>query len=152
MIKRILLLTTLGIPMLGYSQSNTYGSLGEKSENGLSVSSVLDYKLNAESSDGQLSTGPLAHYTVAATTGLELVDVTLLSVYPNPTADVLVLKTGGLKNASFSVCNAEGAVLFSSSVRRDETSIDFSDYAAGVYYLTLTQKGKVIKTFSIIKK
>lgn len=152
MIKRILLLTSLGIPFLCYSQSNIYGSVGEKSENGLSVSSVLDYKLNAESADGQLSTGPLAHYTVAATTGLELVDVTLLSVYPNPTADVLVLRTGELKNASFSVSNAEGATLFSAAVRGEETSIDFSGYAAGVYYLTLTQKGRAIKTFSIIKQ
>lgn len=152
MVKQFLLFTLLGVPMLGYSQAYTYGSVGEKTQNGLTLSHALDYKANVESADGMLAMGPMAQYTVAATTGLELVDVTLLSVYPNPTADVLVLKTGELKNLSFTVCNAEGAMLFSATVRGEETSVDFFGYASGVYYLTLTQKGKSIKSFSIIKK
>lgn len=152
MIKQILLFTTLGIPLLGHSQSGLYGSAGENTESGLTASVVLDYKLNVESESGELTTGPLANYTVAATTGLELVDVTLLTVYPNPTADLLLLRTGELKNLSFSVCNAEGSTLYSSSVQGAERSVDFSRYPSGLYFLTLTQNGKVIKSFSIIKK
>ncbi len=138
--------------MLGYSQAYTYGSVGEKTQNGLTLSHALDYKTNVESADGLLSTGPLAQYTVAATTGLDLEDVTLLSVYPNPTADVLVLKTGELSNVSFLLSDAEGRTLQRSKISSGETSIDFSSYASGVYHLTLTQKGKAIKSFSIIKK
>lgn len=152
MVKQILLLTALGIPLLVYSQTSAYSSVGEKSENGLTLSHVLDYKANVESADGSLSTGPMAQYTVAATTGLDLMDVTLMSVYPNPTADVLVLKTGELSNVSFLLSDAEGRILQRSKISSVETSIDFSSYASGVYHLTLTQKGKAIKTFSIIKK
>lgn len=138
--------------MLGYSQAYTYGSVGEKTQNGLTLSHALDYKANVESADGMLAMGPMAQYTVAATTGLELVDVTLLSVYPNPTADVLVLKTGELSNVSFWLSDSEGRTLQKSEVSTSETSVDFSGYASGVYHLTLTQKGKAIKSFSIIKK
>lgn len=152
MVKKILLLTALGIPLLGFSQATTYGSVGENTQNGLTLSHALDYKANMESADGMLSTGPMAHYTVAATTGLDLVDVTLLTVYPNLTADVLVLKTGELSNVSFLLSDAEGRILQRSKISSGETSIDFSSYASGVYHLTLTQKGKAIKTFSIIKK
>ncbi len=152
MVKQFLLFTLLCVPMLGYAQANTYGSLGEKTQNGLTLSHVLDYKANVESADGMLSTGPMAHYTVAATTGLDLEDVTLLSVYPNPTTDVLVLKTGELSNVSFLLSDAEGRILQRSKISSVETLVDFSGYASGVYHLTLTQKGKSIKTFSIIKK
>lgn len=152
MVKQILVLTALGIPLLGYSQASTYGSVGENTQNGLTLSHVLDYKANVESADGLLSTGPMAHYTVAATTGLDLVDVTLLSVYPNPTTDVLVLKTGELSNVSFLLSDSDGRTLQKIEVSSSETSVDFSGYASGVYHLTLTQKGKSIKSFSIIKK
>lgn len=152
MVKQILLLTALGIPLLVYSQTSAYSSVGEKSENGLTLSHALDYKANVESADGMLSMGPMAQYTVAATTGLDLVDVTLLTVYPNPTADVLVLKTGELSNVSFLLSDAEGRILQRSKISSVETSIDFSSYASGVYHLTLNQKGKAIKSFSIIKK
>ncbi len=152
MVKQFLLFTLLGVPMLGYSQAYTYGSVGEKTQNGLTLSHALDYKANVESADGMLAMGPMAQYTVAATTGLNLVDVTLLSVYPNPTTDVLVLKTGELSNVSFWLSDSEGRTLQKSEVSTSETSVDFSGYASGVYYLTLTQKGKSIKSFSIIKK
>ncbi len=153
MVKQILLLTALGIPLLVYSQTSAYSSVGEKSENGLTLSHVLDYKANVESADGSLSTGPMApQYTVSATVGLDLVDVTLMSVYPNPTADVLVLKTGGLSNVSFLLSDAEGRILQRSKISSVETSIDFSSYASGVYHLSVKQDGKTVKTFQIVKR
>ena len=152
MVKQFLLFTLLGVPMLGYSQAYTYGSVGEKTQNGLTLSHALDYKANVESADGMLAMGPMAQYTVAATTGLDLVDVTLLSVYPNPTADVLVLKTGELKNVTYAISDASGKQLRTAKVKSEEERIDFSNYVQGVYHLSVVQDGRVLKTFSIVKK
>lgn len=152
MVKPFLLIILLGVPMLCFSQSSIYSSSGEVTQNGMTMSHVIGSVANIESEDGMLSTGAMAQYSVAATTGLDLVDVTLLSVYPNPTADVFVLRTGELKNLSYTISNAEGAVIYSSTIQEEETFIDFSRYSVGVYYLSLTQEGKMVKSFSIIKK
>ena len=153
MLKQLLLLTTLaGVPVLCHSQSNIYSSANERSEDGMTLYHVVGNMAALESEDGALSTGNLIPYSVATTTGLDLTDVSLLTVYPNPTKDVLVLTTGELKNLTMTLTNAEGQQLLSAQVRDSETRIDFSRYASGLYHLTLTQGETIVKSFSIIKK
>ena len=152
MVKQILLTTLVGVPLLGFSQANVYSSVGENTQNGLTLSYVVDDMASIESEDGMLSTGAMAQYSVAATTGLDLVDVTLLSVYPNPTADVLVLRIGELKNVTYAISDASGKQLRTAKVKSEEERIDFSHYVQGVYHLSVVQDGRVLKTFSIVKK
>lgn len=155
MIRKILLLTTLmgGSSML-YSQGSIYTSVEENAENGMTFSHVVGGLANMESLDGRISTGSLFQYQyeITTTTGTELVDVALLSVYPNPTKDILILKTGELKNVTMILSNAEGKQLKMTDILEYETSIDFSSYGEGVYYLSLIQNNTKIKSFSIIKK
>ncbi|MCR5498440.1 MAG: T9SS type A sorting domain-containing protein [Paludibacteraceae bacterium] len=153
MLKQLLLLTTLaGVPVLCHSQSNIYSSANERSEDGMTLYHVVGNMAALESEDGALSTGNLIPYSVATTTGLDLTDVSLLTVYPNPTKDVLVLTTGELKNLTMTLTNAEGQQLLSAQVRDSETRIDFSRYASGLYHLTLAQGETIVKSFSIVKK
>ena len=153
MLKQLLLLTTLaGVPVLCHSQSNIYSSADERTEDGMTLYHVVGNVAALESEDGALSTGNLIPYSVATTTGLEYTDVSLLTVYPNPTKDVLVLTTGELKNLTMTLTNAEGQQLLSAQVRDSETRIDFSRYASGLYHLTLTQGETIVKSFSIVKK
>ena len=153
MLKQLLLLTTLaGVPVLCHSQSNIYSSADERTEDGMTIYHVVGNVAALESEDGALSTGNLTPYSVATTTGLEYTDVSLLTVYPNPTKDVLVLTTGELKNLTMTLTNAEGQQLLSAQVRDSETRIDFSRYASGLYHLTLTQGETIVKSFSIVKK
>lgn len=153
MLKQLLLLTTLaGVPVLCHSQSNIYSSADERTEDGMTIYHVVGNVAALESEDGALSTGNLIPYSVATTTGLEYTDVSLLTVYPNPTKDVLVLTTGELKNLTMTLTNAEGQQLLSAQVRDSETRIDFSRYASGLYHLTLTQGETIVKSFSIVKK
>ncbi|MBR3520883.1 MAG: T9SS type A sorting domain-containing protein [Paludibacteraceae bacterium] len=153
MLKQLLLLTTLaGVPALCHSQSNIYSSADERTEDGMTIYHVVGNVAALESEDGALSTGNLIPYSVATTTGLEYTDVSLLTVYPNPTKDVLVLTTGELKNLTMTLTNAEGQQLLSAQVRDSETRIDFSRYASGLYHLTLTQGETIVKSFSIVKK
>ena len=153
MLKQVFMLATLtGVPILCHSQANVYSSAGEKVENNMVLSHVVGNVVTMEAEDGSLSTGNLIQYSVATTTGLGITDVELLSVYPNPTKDVLVLKTGELKNLTMFLTDAEGQQLLAAPVRDSETRIDFSRYASGLYHLTLTSGETVVKTFSIVKK
>ena len=153
MLKHVLLLTTLaGVPALCHSQTNVYSSASERTEDGVTLYHVVGNMAALESEDGTLSTGNLIPYSVATTTGLELTDVSLLTVYPNPTKNVLVLMTGELKNLTMTLTNAEGQQLLSAPVKESETRIDFSRYASGLYHLTLTHGETIVKSFSIVKK
>ncbi len=152
MFKQVLLLMTMAsLPTLCLSQSNVYSSASEKSQNDLTMSHVVGNVVNLESEDGALSTGALVQYHVAVVTGTEFTDVSLLSVYPNPTKDVLMLMTGEMKGLTMTLTNGEGKMLISSSVRDSSTSIDFSHFASGLYHLTLRLGNKIVKTFSIVK-
>lgn len=153
MVKQIISLFMLGLPMLVYSQTSVNSSSSTKtSSNGYSMTHVIGQVARNTSKNGQLSAGVLSKYTVTATTGLDLVDMALLSIYPNPTEDVLLLKTSMQEGLSYMLSSSEGKILFSEKIVEEETAVDFSQFSAGIYYLTLRQQGKVIKTFSIIKK
>jgi hypothetical protein len=153
MLKQVFMLATLtGVPILCHSQANVYSSAAEKAENDMTLYHVIGNAVALEAEDGSLSTGNLIPYSVATTTGLELTDISLLTVYPNPTKDVLVLTTGELKNLTMTLTNEAGQQLLSAPVRDSETRIDFSRYASGLYHLTLTQGEAIVKSFSIVKK
>ncbi|MBR5695763.1 MAG: T9SS type A sorting domain-containing protein [Paludibacteraceae bacterium] len=153
MLKHILLSASLaGVPIFCHAQSNLYSSAAEKTQSDLTLYHVVGNVAAMESEDGALSTGNLIPYNVATTTGMELTSITLLSVYPNPTKDVLVLTTGEFKNLTMTLTNAEGQQLLSAPVRESETRINFSSYASGLYHLTLTHDETIVKSFSIVKK
>lgn len=153
MLKQVFMLATLtGVPILCHSQANVYSSAAEKAENDMTLYHVIGNAVALEAEDGSLSTGNLIPYSVATTTGLELTDISLLTVYPNPTKDVLVLTTGELKNLTMTLTNEAGQQLLSAPVRDSETRIDFFRYASGLYHLTLTQGEAIVKSFSIVKK
>jgi len=153
MLKQVFMLAVLtGVPILCHSQANVYSSAAEKAENDMTFYHVVGNAVALEAEGGTLSTGNLIQYSVATTTGMEFTDVTLLSVYPNPTKDVLVLRTGELKKLTMTLTNAEGQQLLTAPVRESETRIDFSRYASGLYNLTLTSGKSVVKSFSIIKR
>ncbi len=84
MVKRFLFLTLLmGVPLVAHSQTGVYSSSAESAKNGKTFSHVVGGVANVESEDGMLSVGPYVGYTVTTLTGFVLVDVSLLSVYPN---------------------------------------------------------------------
>lgn len=152
MLKHFLSLTLMFVsPFLCHSQANVYSSAAEKSQSDMSISHVVGNVVSLESEDGSLSTGALVQYSVAVVTGMDVEEISLLTVYPNPTKDVLVLRTGGLKGLTMTLTDAEGKLLQTAQVRDEETSVDFSRYAAGLYQLTLTRGKGVVKTFSVIK-
>ena len=109
---------------------------------------------NSSGSNGSVSAGVQQSYTITATTGVDENNFNLdVSVYPNPTTDLLVLSINELKEEyRYQVLDMAGKRLTNGQLRNNQTQLDFSSYAAGSYYVKIiTNQIKEIKTFQVIK-
>lgn len=77
----------------------------------------------------------------------------LVSAYPNPATDYLVLSVDDLEisNISFQLFDINGKPVKGGRLSGNETSIDFSNLVSAIYYLKVIENNKEIKTFKIIK-
>ena len=73
-----------------------------------------------------------------------------LQVYPNPTADIVTIKSDSTINA-IQIYDAQGRLLITKMTNETLQTIDLSSYATGIYYLSVsTTNGK--QTQKIMKK
>ncbi len=76
-----------------------------------------------------------------------------ISVYPNPTTDLITIdfpSFEGLGNV-ITVTDINGKILQQTEVTTDKEQFDFFNYANGVYFLSVKQENQTIKSFKIIK-
>ena len=94
-------------------------------------------------------------YEISVINGIEEArDINLLvSAYPNPTIDRLILRVDNLEitNLTFQLYDISEKVLDSGRVSENENSIDMSRFMPAMYFLKVTENNKEIKTFRIIK-
>ena len=76
-----------------------------------------------------------------------------ISVYPNPTADLLTvnLEASARPSSVLTITDLNGKVLQQAEATADKEQLDFSNYANGVYFLSVKQGNQLIKSFKIIK-
>jgi len=76
-----------------------------------------------------------------------------ISVYPNPTTDLLTinLEASARPSSVLTVTDINGKVLQQVEVTNETEQLNFSNYTAGIYFLTVKQANKLIKSFKIIK-
>ena len=81
---------------------------------------------------------------------LQIAEVT---TSPNPTNDRVTINVNKLKeNYSYQLLDLSGTQLTQGELNNPETSIDFSNYAMGMYYIKiLSSKNKTLETFHVIK-
>jgi hypothetical protein len=78
------------------------------------------------------------------------------SIFPNPTSDVLNIKTSSFENVTYTLYDAQGKLVLQSILAAEVTPIQVSHLAPGSYSLQLTfEEGKKSasksKTFKLIK-
>ncbi|MFT6245198.1 MAG: hypothetical protein ACJA0U_001805 [Salibacteraceae bacterium] len=74
-------------------------------------------------------------------------------VFPNPTTEVLNIKTSLFENVSYTLFDAQGRVVIQSKLTGSLTSLQVSQLAPGNYTLLLTDAfDKSLKTFKLIKQ
>ena len=72
-------------------------------------------------------------------------------VFPNPTEDILNIKTQAFENVMYSLYDAQGKLVIQNKLSAAQTLIQVSHLAAGSYSLILNNKTQKLKTFNLIK-
>ncbi len=85
----------------------------------------------------------------AAETGINDVDnKETLKIYPNPANSQVCVELGNTDEASLTVRNSLGQVMFNHAISAIQTQIDLTSFSSGVYFIELIQAGKTsVKEF-----
>jgi len=107
-----------------------------------------------ETASGSVNQGVQQPYKVSAIGINTNPDIDLLmSVYPNPTVALinLSIQNMDLSNLSYQLYDVQGKLLVNQKVTNALTSVIMEEYAAGSYFLKVTEKNAELKSFKIIK-
>jgi hypothetical protein len=75
-----------------------------------------------------------------------------IKIYPNPTHDVLRIKQYGITGATdVMITDYTGATLMKGYLRDGLNEVDVSHFRSGMYFVTLMQNGKILKTEKFVK-
>ena len=73
------------------------------------------------------------------------------TIFPNPTTDVLNIKTSKFENVGYTLYDAQGKLVMQNILSAEQTPIQVSQLALGNYSLTLKSETKILKTFKLVK-
>jgi hypothetical protein len=73
------------------------------------------------------------------------------TIFPNPTQDVLNIKTSVFENVTYTLYDAQGKRVMQNILSAKQTPIQASQLAPGSYSLTLNNETQNLKTFKLIK-
>ena len=95
-------------------------------------------------------------FTIPTTVNIDEVELSQsISIYPNPASSRLTLETTGLKNNVWNIFDGMGRRVATGRTLNEhhsKTQISVDDYAAGIYYLHLSNGGTTtVKKFTISK-
>ncbi len=89
--------------------------------------------------------------TVDVCSGIQTLDAELVSIYPNPSNGLVVVKTP-LLNAQVSVFDINGKKVFTQTTSSFETLLDLSHLANGVYQLNIVSENSSFNHKVMINK
>ncbi len=140
-----------------FGQSAVVASGGEASGSGGTVSYTVgqvSYS-TVQGSGGIMTEGVQQPYEIYIVTGIEDAGSVSLSIsaYPNPTTDFLILNTSEYagKNLAYQLYDMSGKLIETRSLRNGRTTIDMSLLQPSVYTVRVTENGKEIKVFKVVK-
>jgi hypothetical protein len=88
---------------------------------------------------------------VVACMGINDLNESFVTIYPNPTQDNLTINFPGKTLESLELTDALGRTIASYASVTDQIKINLSSYATGVYYVTI-RNGGYVQTQKVIKK
>jgi hypothetical protein len=75
-----------------------------------------------------------------------------ISLYPNPTKSILVIKNLMSQDYSIKIINSVGLVMIEKQIYSSEEKIDVSFLTSGVYFILISEENKIYKQKIIINK
>lgn len=79
----------------------------------------------------------------------------IISIFPNPVSDFVNIEINNKlspKDFNIEIINIKGQVIFSKSNVKNSIQIGLSDYMAGIYFISVKYKDKIIQSRKIIVK
>lgn len=73
-------------------------------------------------------------------------------IFPNPTEDVLIIRTRTFANVRYTLNDAQGKLVLQDKLSAEQTAIQVSKLAPGSYSLLLNNEIQNLKTFKLIKQ
>ena len=73
-------------------------------------------------------------------------------IFPNPTSEVLNIRTSTFENVTYTLYDARGKLVIQDKLSSVQTLIQVSKLAPGAYSLTLNNDTQNLKTFQLIKQ
>ena len=73
------------------------------------------------------------------------------TIFPNPTQDVLNIRTSTFENVTYTLYDAQGKLVIQNILTAEQTPIQVSQLAPGSYSLTLNNETQNLKTFKLVK-
>ena len=74
------------------------------------------------------------------------------TIFPNPTSDVLNIRTSTFENVTYTLYDALGKLVKQGKLSTEQTAIQVSQLAPGRYSLTLNNETEKLKTFKLVKQ
>lgn len=143
----------LGLSELQAQESFTVSGGETTGTNGTvsySVGQVV-YSTNT-GTNGSVAQGVQLPFEITTTLGIKNTTIHLeWAVYPNPTTDVLTLKTESNTNLSYQLYDLQGKTMANGTVRSNTTTIKMEGLQTAAYFLNVTDNNQTVKTFKIIK-
>ena len=160
--KKILLIAgAMVLIMMGYAQETITTTGGEATGNAGSVSFTIGQIAvqTAANGNASIAEGVQQPYEIQTVGVDNYPQLTLdAKVYPNPTADRLILsfcssvvETHGRASLQAALFNNNGQHIRTLNVTGVQTDIDMTDLSSGTYYLRVTDGKQTLKTFKVVK-
>ena len=75
------------------------------------------------------------------------------SAYPNPTSNQITLEIENydVTNLNYQMIDLSGKIIETNKITQDQTNIDMSNRVTSIYFITIVENNKTLKTFKIIK-
>jgi hypothetical protein len=127
-----------GINFLTIGTVNSKGD-GENSyvfTDASALTGKAQYRIQQMENDGKKAYSRIMLLNVTANTSVTL--------YPNPTADIITISSNGLINTTATLVDVNGRVLQTIRINQNNMVVDMSNYAKGIYMLQI-QNGETIK-------
>ncbi len=111
-----------------------------------------NYTVTGTDSNGCIGSDTITQY-VSACTGINLNQINSygISLYPNPTSGELILKSSQ-ENLSVEIYNVIAEMILTQKITEAETKLDLKEFAKGIYFVEISEAGKLIYIQKIIKE
>jgi hypothetical protein len=89
---------------------------------------------------------------IDTTSNTGITDIADISIYPNPAHDQIIINQGERTDMQYTIYDSQGRMVLTKMIRETHhnTVWDISDLPDGIYFLSITHLGKVLKSIKMV--